>query len=106
MAVVRNVELMCLSPERGSGLWGLRTRGTRPSAPAGEPPQCAGGRTTAPSVCARVGRAAAVTAGAPSLLFLLVLVVDVDADSGQQDDALDHLLVIDADAENGHAVVH
>src|SRR5471030_1677197 len=37
---------------------------------------------------------------------LLVLVVDVYADRGQQDDALDHLLVIDADADDGHAVVH
>src|SRR6202012_263294 len=38
--------------------------------------------------------------------FSFVLVVDVDADGSQQDDALDHLLVIDPDAEDGHDVLH
>src|SRR5215470_12347690 len=37
---------------------------------------------------------------------LSALVVDVDADGPQQHQALDHLLVVDANTKNGHAVVH
>ena len=36
----------------------------------------------------------------------LVLVVDVEEHGGQQHQALDHLLVVDADAQDRHAVVH
>src|SRR6266699_3027716 len=34
------------------------------------------------------------------------LVVDIEADRAEQHQSLDHLLVVDADAEDRHAVVH
>src|SRR5215213_9506864 len=37
---------------------------------------------------------------------LAPLIVDIEADGAEQHQPLDHLLVVDADAENGHAVVH
>ena len=36
----------------------------------------------------------------------LALLVDVDVDGGEQDEALDHLLPEDAEADQRHAVVH
>src|SRR4029078_1236762 len=39
-------------------------------------------------------------------IALSPLVVDVKADGAKQHQPLDHLLVVDADAEDGHAVVH
>src|SRR5258708_28758122 len=40
------------------------------------------------------------------ILVLFVLVVDVDEHRGEQHQALNDLLIVDADAEDGHAVVH
>src|SRR6478672_2990035 len=40
------------------------------------------------------------------LLWLPPLIIHVDAHRTQQHQALDDLLIVDADAEDGHAVVH
>src|SRR4051812_31460859 len=106
-AWVRWVMVMCLSPESFCGYArqssALRGEKTNASLRAANGALTAGslGRTPRRRAC-RPWRP--VDAGRS--LLSLVLVVDVDADGGQQHDALDHLLVIDADAEDGHAVVH
>src|SRR3569833_2974403 len=90
----RNVESSVESP--GMGLGFLDRERAAAGRPRGFSTQLAVEESTVRALVAHEPRFAS---GCGRAGCLLVLVVDVDTDSGEQHDALDHLLVIDADAE-------